>query len=292
VRGRRDERINPGYDDRMPELPEVETVARGLARTITGRVIAHVELTRTDIVHGEPVPIASGLRGLLVEAVERCGKHIRIRLGDLSLHVHLGMTGRLVVVERSAPVEPHTHLRIGFAEGSEELRFCDPRRFGGLWIVRQSGPSPGWTGRRLPPVHADPLKLTFAEFRALLQRRRQIKALLLDQDPISGIGNIYCDESLHRARIHPLTLADRLDDAAVRRLWTALRRVLAEAIAAGGSSISDYRSASNEPGWFQTRHRVYDRAGKPCRRCGTRIVRFVAAGRGTFICPKCQRRPG
>jgi formamidopyrimidine-DNA glycosylase len=129
------------------------------------------------------------------------------------------------------------------------------------------------------------------EFKTLLQRPRQIKALLLDQNPLSGIGNIYCDESLHRAGVHPLTRAIDLNEAALRRLWQALRRVLAAAIQAGGSSINDYRGADDNLGFFQFKHRVYDRAGEPCRNCRTKIIRILTAGRGTHLCPRCQRRP-
>jgi formamidopyrimidine-DNA glycosylase len=150
-------------------------------------------------------------------------------------------------------------------------------------------PQAKWVGRRLPPIHADPLRLSLREFKALLQRQRQIKALLLAQKPISGIGNIYCDEALYRAGIHPSARAGDLDAVAVGRLWRALRRVLLAAIQAGGSSIRDYRSADNTAGGFQRLHRVYARSGLPCRRCHTPIRKLTIAGRGTHICPNCQR---
>jgi len=169
------------------------------------------------------------------------------------------------------------------------LRFSDPRRFGGIWVVNGAAEDlDTWIGRPLPPAGADPLQLAHRDLRQLLQRRRQIKALLLDQRLLGGIGNIYCDEALHRAAIHPRTLAGDLDDAAVRRLRQALCRLLTAAIKAGGSSVSDYRTAHNTAGTFQRRHRVYNRRGKPCRRCGTPIERRVVAGRGTFFCPRCQ----
>lgn len=238
--------------------------------------------------------------------VRRIGKYLRFHFdAAIDLFVHLGMTGRLVLMPRSTPLEPHTHARFTFAGTREELRFCDPRRFGGLWIVEQrKDVSPGmlssatrdgarsiWVGRRLPPAGFDPLEAPASQWRALMQRRRQIKALLLDQRWIGGIGNIYCDESLFRAGVHPRTPACDLDDRRVQRLRRAVRQVLSEAITAGGSSISDYRDADNRSGWFQVRHRVYDRAGEPCRRCGGRIERLVVAGRGTFICPACQAAP-
>ncbi|GMV98816.1 MAG: formamidopyrimidine-DNA glycosylase [Phycisphaerae bacterium] len=307
----------------MPELPEVETVARGVGRLATGRVIASVRLIRPDVAHGQARPSDRLLRGRRIECVSRRGKQIHIDFsGGLSMIVHLGMTGRLSVCPKTAPQDPHTHLRMAFADRDDELRFVDPRRFGGVWLIA-SAPRPDrggderstgqpatqsdaapraarpslrspearrWYGRRLPPVGEDPLTLSLADWRRLLARRRQIKALLLDQRPISGVGNIYCDEALHRAGIHPLRRANELPPAAVDRLYRALRRVLIEAIAAGGSSVNDYRDADGKAGWFQTRHRVYGREGRTCRRCRTPIEKILAAGRGTHFCPHCQPR--
>ena len=277
----------------MPELPEVETIARGLAGHLTGRRIAWAHLSRSDVVHGGPMPLCVALHGRRVRQVRRQGKQVRVDLdAGCWLVFHLGMTGRLIVVGRDEPVEPHTHLRLTFQRWRGELRFSDPRRFGGVWLLDEGTLRSGaWIGRRLPPVSADPLTISLDSFRNALRRRRQIKALLLDQRPISGLGNIYCDEALYRAGIHPLRRASELDAAAVAGLWWALRRVLAEAIRAGGSSISDYRSADNQLGSFQVRHRVYGRSGMPCRSCGTTIKRLLAAGRSTFICPRCQPGP-
>jgi formamidopyrimidine-DNA glycosylase len=274
----------------MPELPEVETVVRGLAKRITGRTIEWVHLNREDIIHGAAIPLCAALRGRRIRRVQRVGKQILIQPeGPRSLMIHLGMTGRLIAVHPETPIEPHTHLRITFRGCRLELRFYDPRRFGGVWLLDSEHPDEvGWIGRRRPPVGADALQLSLPEFRQRLRRHRQIKALLLDQESIGGIGNIYCDESLYRAGLHPKTSADRLSPADVRRLHRTIKQVLAEAIAAGGSSVSDYRTADNTTGWFQYQHRVYDHAGEPCRRCGTPIKRLVVAGRGTFICPKCQ----
>lgn len=274
----------------MPELPEVETVARGLHRRLAGRVIQSVCLVRADISHGPYPPCDDSLRGRRIEEVARTGKQVRIGLsGGWALIVHLGMSGRLFVTCPDEPLARHTHLRIAFQSEPVELRFCDPRRFGGVWLIDvNADTNKGWFGRRLPPVAADPLRISLARWRKLLARHRQIKALLLDQNPISGVGNIYCDEALHRAGVHPRTRAADLPPAVSRRLYHALRRVLTEAIAAGGSSVSTYRNAEDAPGWFQTRHRVYGREGQPCRRCRTPIVRLTVAGRGTHICPKCQ----
>ncbi len=274
----------------MPELPEVETVARGVAQRVTGRRIAWTWLARNDVVHGEPMPLCAALRGRRIRRVYRQGKQVRIDLGQgRLLIVHLGMTGRLIVADGKSAVETHTHLRITFERWRHELRFIDPRRFGGVWLTDGAGRgSKEWFGRRVPPTAADPLTISLESFRQALNRRRQIKALLLDQQPISGVGNIYCDESLHRAHLHPRTRASDLDAKTVGRLWRSLRRVLEEAVRAGGSSISDYRTSENELGMFQIRHRVYGREGRPCRRCGASIVHLVVAGRSTFICPRCQ----
>jgi formamidopyrimidine-DNA glycosylase len=275
----------------MPELPEVETVARGLARRVLGCTIEWVHLNRADVIHGAGVPLCAALHGRRIKRIDRVGKQILIRTdGPASLMVHLGMTGRLVAVHPETPIEPHTHVWITLQHRRLEIRFNDSRRFGGIWLLTD-GEQAGWIGRRRPRVGPDALQMTFEEFARRLARRRQLKAVLLDQQVLGGVGNIYCDESLHRAGLHPATPADRLDPSALKRLYQAIKRILAQAVKAGGSSISDYRNADNSPGWFQLRHRVYDRKGEPCRRCGTAIRRMVVAGRGTFICPKCQPAP-
>jgi formamidopyrimidine-DNA glycosylase len=277
----------------MPELPEVETIARGLHARIAGAVVASVHLSRADVLHGASMPPCAVLMRRRIRRVSRVGKYLRIETeGPADVCIHLGMSGRLVVTDRDAPLRPHTHLRITFQRRRIELRYCDPRRFGGLWLVPRNGEAPpGWIGRRLPPAGVDPLESSPARLRSVLKRGRQIKALLLDQRTIGGVGNIYCDEALYRARIHPAVRAGDLDDGALRRLSTALRAVLREAIRSGGSSISDYITAEGRPGSYQHRHRVYGRAGKPCRCCGATIERCVVAGRGTFICPACQVAP-
>ena len=276
----------------MPELPEVETVARGLAKRVIGAVIERVHLARGDVVHGQAVPLCAALHGRRITGVDRVGKQILIQTDSpFALMVHLGMTGRLVVVSGDTPVETHTHLRVAFRNRSFELRFIDPRRFGGIWLLSDDPTEIGWVGRRRPPVGPDALRLSFDQFARRLARHRQLKALLLDQQVLGGVGNIYCDESLFRARLHPKKRADRVTRADLRRLYKALQSVLEQAIEAGGSSVSDYRDADNAPGWFQIRHRVYDHEGQPCRRCRTPIKRLVVAGRGTFICPKCQPAP-
>lgn len=258
---------------------------------MAGRVIASVCLLRPEMAHGPRRPCDDLLCGRRVKEVVRIGKQVQIVLsGGMCLRVHLGMTGRLTVTSAAEPVAKHTHLRVGFKGRALEMRFCDPRRFGGIWLIDiNCDEIKGWVGRRIPPVAADPLQMTLSEWRKCLARRRQIKSLLLAQDPISGVGNIYCDEALHRAGIHPLARAGDLKPDAVRGLYHALRRVLNESIEAGGSSVSDYRDAEGAKGWFQVWHRVYGCEGKPCRRCKTPIEKSVVAGRGTHICPRCQK---
>lgn len=272
----------------MPELPEVQTVVTRLDEVVRGAEIESVRLLRRDVVRHGPRDLGRRLRGRTVERVDRHGKQIVWRLiPDEELRVHLGMTGNLVLAAPDAPLLPHTHVRIRFRGLDPEVRFRDPRRFGGLWLAGRAAGA----GRFSSTLGPDALAVDRATFRRLLDRRRQIKALLLDQTAIAGLGNIYVDEALHRAGIHPTLPASDLDDRAVGALRNAMRRVLREAIAAGGSSLRDYRGADDEPGWFQVRHRVYGREGEPCRRCRTPIERFVLATRSTHVCPECQPAP-
>jgi formamidopyrimidine-DNA glycosylase len=290
----------------MPELPEVETVARGVHERVCGDRIIEVWFGS----HREPfkTPAATqarGLAGRVILAVHRTGKHIVCELGSadepergLAAHgaqtgtskaaeaqwiVHLGMTGRLLVTTADAPLAAHTHARISLASG-RELRFVDARRFGRLAyrdLQRGDGfASPG----------ADPLGIGAEEFAALFRGRRlAIKAALLNQALLAGVGNIYADESLFRAGIRPRRMAGRLTGAELERLRLALRKVLRHAIQLGGSSVSDYVDANGERGFFQVEHCVYRRTGQPCRSCRTPIRRILVAGRGTHYCPHCQR---
>lgn len=272
----------------MPELPEVETIVRGLTGSLVGQRVGDVIVHRADVVR----PDAKGLRTLLVgryvTRVWRRGKHIGVAFeGDVGLAFHLGMSGQLTVQPGGARLETHTHLRLTLAGSGRELRFRDPRRFGGVWVRRDAATPEFASCVRLGD---EPLDISRRDFAGLLRRRRQIKALLLDQRVLAGLGNIYVDEILYRAGIHPLTSASELSDTAVGRLWRTMRRVLREAIAAGGSTIQDHVDANGRPGEFQHRHRVYGREGQPCPRCGALIVKCVVAGRGTHICPRCQLR--
>ena len=272
----------------MPELPEAETIARQLQRELAGRTIGAVRLERTDIVHGDPTPLDELLPGLTVVRVQRRAKQVVFDLSPKGqLVFRLGMTGRLMVVAPGADIEPHTHLRMAIVETRRELRFCDPRRFGGIWVLTDRET---YVGRRLGKVGLEPLDGTPRQFRGVLHRRRQIKALLMDQSAVAGLGNIYCDESLHAAGIHPLTRADTLSSECAGKLLRCIKTTLRRAIRFNGSTLMDYRDADGREGSFQRLHRVYQREGQPCKKCATPIRRIFAAGRSTFFCPRCQMR--
>ena len=270
----------------MPELPEVETIVRQLGPQLAGRRIRHVELRRSDILWGDEQPACVLLRGRRIVRVTRRGKRmIMLLTGQTQLIVHLGMTGQLLWAPKDQPFAAHTHLCLEFAGHTRQLRFVDPRRFGNVWIAGAGG---RWIGPVPAPLGPEPLEMTVPQFVRLCQRRRTVKSLLLDQKMIAGIGNIYCDEALFRAGIHPAKRADQLDRPAVMRLRRAVRAVLREAIQARGSTIRDYRQSDGSSGRFQGRHKVYGRAGLPCHRCRGKINRMVVAGRGTYYCTRCQ----
>jgi formamidopyrimidine-DNA glycosylase len=287
----------------MPELPEVETVVRGLRASLPGRRILSVRLGKTDFID-DPAALGELLPGRRVAAVERIGKFIDIGLaqpngaaprapsaapdfgGALHLLVHLGMTGRLAVRSPGEPVVPHTHGFFELDDGNE-LRYTDIRRFGRILIVSAAA-LPEFQSR----LGDDALFVSLAAFRRQLAgRRARIKALLLDQTSLRGMGNIYADESLWRARIHPARLASRLSAQEAARLHHSIREVLRAAIKLGGSSISDFLDAEGKPGAYQMRHRVYGREGKKCFRCGAAIRRILVAGRSSHFCPRCQPAP-
>jgi len=273
----------------MPELPEAETVARGLDRAIRCKRIAWVTLSRADVVHGDPGPLCALVTGRLVERVGRRGKRVILELGGAErLIFHLGMSGRLTAVSAEEPIEAHTHLRIGFDETDRELRYCDPRRFGGMWVLSRASET---IGRKLAVLGAEPLEVEAGTFRALLRRKKQIKALLLDQGLLSGMGNIYCDEALYKAKIHPATIASRIRGDRADRLLAEMKDTLRAAIRAKGSTIGDYRQSNGQEGGFQNFHQVYGREGQACGRCGRTIRRILVAGRSTHVCPNCQRAP-
>jgi formamidopyrimidine-DNA glycosylase len=276
----------------MPELPEVETVANGVHQRIAGDRIDEVWFSsKREPMKSPPAAMAKALTGRTIERVHRVGKHIVFDFASdpkrepVQWIVHLGMTGRLVVADPDVPRPLHTHGVLTLHSG-RELRFVDARRFGrmGLHIAENAQPD-GFTG-----PGKEPLRISKAEFRQLFHRRRtSIKAALLNQNLLHGVGNIYADESLFRAKIRPRRMASRLTVQELDRLHGAVQKVLREAIRLGGSSVSDYVDAAGERGSFQLRHYVYMRTGQPCLVCGTPIRRIVVAGRGTHYCPVCQR---
>jgi formamidopyrimidine-DNA glycosylase len=278
----------------MPELPEVETVVRGLRAALPGRTITGLRLGKTDFIENVE-RLETALPGARIEEVRRFGKFIAMRLAPQLAHngsrpshwllVHLGMTGQFTVCRPDSPGRPHTHVWLAL-DDARELRYTDIRRFGRMRLV---------AAEELPAFLShlgyEPLEVPFAEFSAALARRARIKALLLDQRVFRGLGNIYTDESLWRARIHPKRLGARLAPAELRALYAAVRRVLADAIRLRGSSISDFVDSAGSPGDYQRRHRAYGREGQPCYRCGAAIRRVIVAGRSSYFCPRCQPAP-
>ncbi len=271
----------------MPELPEVETIAAALRETLEGARILEVRGAHPPFVRFASGCGARDFTGRTIESVRRQGKRIMLALRPRgALTCHLGMTGRIHVAEPSSPAAPHTHLRILLDDGSRELRFRDPRRFGGVWLATEAHDAPGLAARG-----PDALAVPAAEFAELLARGRMIKALLLDQRRISGLGNIYCDEALFAAGIHPRAVAAHLDPERVVRLHREIVRILRVAIRHRGSTVRDYATVEGGSGRFQSKHQVYGREGEPCARCGAAIRRIVCAGRSTHVCPRCQRAP-
>lgn len=275
----------------MPELPEVQTIVSTLQPVVVGTAIKKVELFRREIVHlekstaAEPFDLAAQLVGRQITALTRRGKRIIFTLKDgAQFYIHLGMTGRLIAQHK--PIEPvkHTHLRLMLSNG-KLLDFIDPRRFGGVWWLGQDARPDGDLG-------PEPLTLRSAElYQSLAKTHRAVKSALLDQHVIAGLGNIYVDEALFAASIHPATLSDTLSLEQTAALLRAIKSTLNSAIKHRGSSVHDYRDGNNEAGVFQTLHKVYNRKGQPCLRCGTPLQRIVLGGRGTCFCPKCQPEP-
>jgi len=279
----------------MPELPEVETLARGLQREVAGRRVLSVELGKTDFMDN-PAEIERELPGTQIRGVERYGKFMLLRLQrsretegspqEAALLVHLGMTGTMMPRPASEPRAKHTHL-VALLDDGRELRYIDPRRFGRIALLAGEK-----LREELQRFGADPLKISLDEFeRRVRGRRARIKAMLLDQGILRGVGNIYADESLWKARIHPARIGARLSVEEAGSLHRALQQILEKAIVLRGSSISDFLDAEGEPGEYQLHHKAYGREGKACYRCKTPIRRIVVAGRSSFFCPNCQKTP-
>jgi len=293
----------------MPELPEVETIVRTLRPSVVGRRITAAEV-RVPRATGRPAPsggllnisaelFARSVTGARIERVERYGKHIVMHLdrerprtgsGRIVLLIHLGMTGRLTCEPVAEFARKHTHMVLALDEPGRWLHYCDIRRFGRIRLLENAGDALGKLG-------PDPMEISAEDFVERLRgRRTMMKSLLLDQRFLRGLGNIYADESLFRAGIHPATVAARISRKRALGLHQAIRETLCEAIELGGSSISDYVDATGQPGFFQINHRVYQRTGEPCMRCsrasGAKIRKIIVAGRSTHFCTRCQRKAG
>jgi formamidopyrimidine-DNA glycosylase len=259
----------------MPELPEVETVVRTLAPHLPGRRIVAASFSSRFVTPGNRKAFARRLADRTIQSIQRRGKFIVMQLDEGTLTVHLGMTGKLLL--DAAPTK-HTHGIFTLDAGS--LIYTDQRQFGRiLWNHDLS---------RLGP---EPLAIGLDEFQARMKSRKtSIKALLLNQTFLAGMGNIYVDETLFAARVHPLAQASRLSAPRVAAIHQHMREILGAAIKLGGSSISDYVDARGERGWFQLEHQAYGREGEPCAECGTPIRKITVVQRGTHYCPRCQRR--
>jgi formamidopyrimidine-DNA glycosylase len=278
----------------VPELPEVEIVRRGLERHVVGRTIDSVQLLHPRALRRHlagPEDFAAAARGRTITGALRRGKYLWLPMGEDALLAHLGMSGQLLVGDASRPLTPHVRVRLTFTDSGPDLRFSDQRTFGHLSLA------PG--GAVLPPAIAhiapDPLEPAFdlaAVTARLRARRTGIKRALLDQSLVSGIGNIYADEALWRARLHWARQSQLLRPAAIARLFASVQEVFAESLSAGGTTFDSlYVDVNGQGGYFERSLAVYGRSGQPCRRCGTPVRRDLFMNRSAFSCPKCQPRP-
>jgi formamidopyrimidine-DNA glycosylase len=290
----------------MPELPEVETVRAGLERHVVGRTVADVQVLHPRVVRRDlagPAGFAAAMAGRTVKRAERRGKYLWLALDDdEALLAHLGMSGQLLVGDPDRPLSPHVRARFTFTDGGPDLRFTDQRTFGHLMLVPFAHgddlDGPGET-RELPApiahIAPDPMEAAFddGDFAARLTRRHTgVKRALLDQSLISGVGNIYADEALWRARLHWARPTETLKRGEVSRLLGAVREVLSEALRAGGTSFDTlYVNVNGESGYFDRSLQAYGREGEPCSRCGTPIRRDAFMNRSSYSCPHCQPRP-
>ncbi|TVP47903.1 MAG: bifunctional DNA-formamidopyrimidine glycosylase/DNA-(apurinic or apyrimidinic site) lyase [Gemmatimonadales bacterium] len=288
----------------MPELPEAETIVRGLRGPLEGALVGTVRVIHADVLDGEPAELARGLEGTRITRVGRRGKNVVIGLDSgLRLVVNLGMSGRLLWRRRDDPSPPPSHPAVSFGllrgtggDASSEtfapggdVVYHDPRRFG---RIRLLGPGAWRTwSRGMGPEPLAPGFTAGVLAEALAGSKSPIRSWLLDQRKVAGVGNIYASEACHLARIHPQTPAGRIDADGTRRLHRAVRKVLAGAVAAGGTTLRDYRTAEGWEGAYQYALRAYGREGLPCPRCGEAIVRVVFSNRSAFYCPRCQPEP-
>jgi len=275
----------------MPELPEVETVRRGLERHVSGRTVEAVSVLHPRAVRRHlagPAEFASALAGRRLDHARRRGKYLWLSAGEDALLAHLGMSGQLLVGEPERPVSPHVRIRFTFRDQGPDLRFTDQRTFGHMCVVRDGAELPSLIAHIAP----DPFEPAFDPgllAGRLRARRTWVKRALLDQSLVSGIGNIYADEALWRAGLHWATPTQTLEEHQVSRLLAAVREVLGDALAAGGTSFDRlYVNVNGESGYFERSLAVYGREGLPCPRCGTPVRRDAFMNRSAYSCPHCQ----
>lgn len=271
----------------MPELPEVENIVRDLQPKLCGKLIKEVEVVHHGIIAGQKNSFSRLLRNKKIKGLSRKGKCIVFDLSNgYELSIHLGMTGQLLYRQKGRAIDRHIRMIFYLNDNLHELRFADMRRFG--WVsLRKPGENKNTYLDNLGP---DALALDLKGFKTCLSNRTgTVKGLLLNQHIISGLGNIYTDESLYRAGIHPQKKVSTFTEQEIKRLHKVIRQVLEKAIVCGGSTVSAYRLPDGKKGEFQRQHKVYQRQGRSCPQCKTPIVRIRVAGRGTYFCPKCQK---
>ncbi len=276
----------------MPELPEVETVRRTLQRLIIGKTIRTVSIFLPRIIRrpAEWMEFTLFLEGQTIQDVGRRGKFLKIIMDEVVLVSHLRMEGRYGVYRRDDPIEKHTHVIFHFTDETE-LRYRDVRQFGTMEVWQKGEEEMHPPLSKLGPEPLDP-SFSLKYFKVLLEgKQTKIKPLLLNQEFIVGLGNIYVDEALYQAKIHPETKAHRISPKKVSLLHQAIRDTLEEAVQQGGSSIKSYVNGQGEMGMFQQQLKAYGRKGEPCFRCGNPLTKTVVGGRGTHFCPRCQKPP-
>jgi formamidopyrimidine-DNA glycosylase len=272
----------------MPELPEVETIVRRLRLKLTGKKIKSVQVLYSGVLRGPKKPFIRALTGSIIREIRRKGKFILFDLdSDRTLILHLKMTGQVLVEPRSTLPDSHSHVIFRFFSSNFQMRYRDTRKFGFFALIQEPDTHSLPLLSRLGP---DPLEISSPHFiRIIHSKNRTIKSLLLDQSMISGLGNIYVDESLFQAQIHPLTKTGLLSTTQIKNLHHLIKKILQRAITLQGSTLKDYRRPDGFSGGFQKHHQVYNRSGLPCPVCRTPIEKMRVAGRGTHLCPSCQK---
>ena len=279
----------------MPELPEVETVRRGLAPWVTGKRIREIEVVHKGGNRSTTYAPVSSVKGAKINALQRRGKFLWFELNrDLALVAHLGMSGQFLIQDRKLPDEKHLRVRIDCGDRRKEIRFIDQRTFGWVAIddlVLENGRPIPRSFQRIAPDVFDPSFDEKATIQRIAAKKSAIKRVLLDQKVMSGVGNIYADEALWRARIHPERMANSLDVQEIKSLLAAVKKVMSKALKQGGTSFDDlYINVNGESGYFAVELEAYGQEDEPCSRCGTQIKRIVFGNRSSHFCPSCQKK--